>query len=137
MSYESTWETLVSEFDNQWAATPISWPNVPFTPPDPPADFVKFHPIPGQSTKKELGRSGIIRHPGVLTVGVNVPAGGGEHDARQHADSILSIFEESTFGSSPAIVFKQGWITPNGRSTDGSWYEVNTHIPFEWDESPA
>lgn len=137
MGYEKTWETMVSEFDDQWSATPISWPNVDFTPPDPPAPFVKFNPIPGEAVKKELGRNGIIRHPGVLTIGVNVPTGQGEHDARQHADSILAIFEENDYGSSPALVFKQGWITPNGRSSDGSWYEINAHIPYEWDESPA
>lgn len=143
MGYESTWESMVNYFDQNYNATPIAWSNTNYDPQDNldangnPKPFTKFNPLPGQSVKKELGRSGIIRHPGVLTLGINVPTGIAEHDARMYADTARSVLEEESIGSNPVIVFKQGWITPNGRSDDGSWYEINTNINYEWDETPA
>jgi len=133
MGFEQARTDLRTHFYNNWTATPIQWPNAEFDPPDPPEAFVKFNTQPGNSTKIELGQNGASRYPGVLFLGVNVPAGSGDGLTAQYFDDLRTMFEFQDIG---IVRVKEFQPTTVGLSDDGVWYQENANFGFEWNERP-
>jgi hypothetical protein len=133
MSFEQATKDLRTHFHDNWSKTPISWPNVEFEPPNPPDDFIKFNTQDGSSTKLEVGKSGMSSYPGVLFLGINVPAGSGRGQVKKYQDDIRDIFEFESIGIVNVREFQPSVI---GKSEDGNWWQENANFGFEWLERP-
>jgi hypothetical protein len=133
MGYEQATTDLRTHFYNNWSATPISWPNASFSPPDPPDDFVKFNTQPGNSSKLEVGKSGLSEYPGVVFFGINVPAGQGRNGAMVHVDDLCDMYEFTNIG---VVMVREAKVTNVGQSGDGVWYQVNCNFGYRWQERP-
>lgn len=133
MSFEQATNDLRTYLNDNWTATPISWPNVEFEPPEPPDDFLKFNTQDASSTKLEVGKSGMSEYPGVLFLGINVPAGSGRRQAKKYQDDLRNLFEFENIGIVDVRNFQP---TVVGKSEDGIWWQENANFGFRFLERP-
>jgi hypothetical protein len=71
---------------------PVSWPNLPFTPPD-SSPYGRVYVLPAQTVGQDL--EGHMRtYQGILQLNIIIPAGSGVSQARGLAKSIADAFPE-------------------------------------------
>jgi len=133
VSFKQAEADLRTYFSDNWSSTPISWPNVEFKPPEPPAPFVKYNIQDAASSKLEVGRSGMSEYPGVLFFGINIPAGSGRNLIKKYQDDLRELFEYENIGIVSVREFQPATV---GRSDDGIWWQENANFGFRFLERP-
>lgn len=133
MSFKQAETDLRTYFNDNWTATPISWPNVSFEPAEPPAPFIKYNIQDAASSKLEVGRSGMSEYPGVLFFGINIPAGNGRNLVKKYQDDLRELFEFENIGIVSVREFQPATV---GRSDDGLWWQENANFVFRFLERP-
>lgn len=126
MSYETEANAIRGRWANEWAdATPTAYENRPFSPPDPPAPWVRLTIRNAESHQADLGPTPRYRHPGMIYVQVFTPHGSGDGEARALGDQAAGIFRGQSFGG---VVCRSASVIPQG--SDGTWYQVNVVCDF-------
>lgn len=142
MSYaaERTW--IRTRLQTLWVTgsaerTPIAWDNVAFSPPEPPAPWIRPTITAQRAYAAEIGTAGIRRHDGALIVEVFTPAMTGTNENDVLCDAIAALFRDV---SESGIRFDQPFVIPIGIRTDtgrvgseGAWYKQDVICPFERD----
>lgn len=125
MSFEALRESIETRFATQWGATtPVSYTNLPFTPPS--GSWVRLAVLPGQGqTWGITGTAGYVRDTGVIAVQVFVSTDQGTKAAMDLVDLITPIFEHKRFDG---ILTRTASVNVVGPS-DG-WLQINVTIPF-------
>lgn len=123
---------ITSRLDSAWnGVTPISFPNVNFTPPNPQDSWIALHINDGASQQISIGAlPAVIRYTGVIYVQVFTVRDIGSGEALALADAVKNIFNN--------------WCGVNVRCyaariktvgvDDNGWFQVNVSIPFIRDE---
>ena len=118
-------------FNTGWAgATPISYENEAFTPPD-NGPFVSLVVRPDSAFQHEIGSTRVtFRHPGLIFVMIFSPPDEGNNASLVLADAAADIFrrQSSTF-TDGRILYRAPSITPIG-ITDEGYFHVNVVIPY-------
>lgn len=127
MSYSSEETDIQTRFSTAWGATtPVSYPNVDFTPPV-DAAWVQFSLLGGAAQQVDLGTTATFRNIGVIVVQIFVPTGSGVAVAMGHADSAAAIFRRASFSG---VTCRAPAIRRVGVDDSDTWYQVNVEIPF-------
>lgn len=98
MNFKATESAIRAFFNTGWAAaTPISWPDTPFTPPD-SATWVRFTMKNNDTFQASTGAPGAnrFRTVGFIYIDIFQPAGQGSTDARTKADTAAALFRGNT-----------------------------------------
>ena len=127
MSYAAEREAIETRFAAAWTATPIAWDNVDFTPPEGP--WVRLHIVNGEAFQASMGSPVLVRHPGLIQIEINTPAGIGSGTAMTLADQACAIFRFALFdgivcrsASKHRLIDREGWSV------------ALVEIPFQRDE---
>ena len=136
MGYKDEFESLMNYFQNKWQPvreTPIAWPNVAFTPPDPPSPWLRVSLQDGQSAYISAGVPGanVSRYAGVLIIQIFVPVKTGEGLCREPADDICGYFRNKTVGN---VRFASVSAELSSNSLADGWLQMNVNAPFTRDE---
>lgn len=112
-----------------WAATPISWPNRDFTPPE-SSEWIAVSIRAGDSQQIEIGSPTIThRHSGLVYVQIFSPIGKGDKAALDIADQIAALFRRYRQSvTNGGIVFRTPTIRAVG--VDGAFFQVNVSVPY-------
>lgn len=123
---------IVSRFVTEWVdATPISLPNVDFTPPNPQASWVAINIVDGDSNQISIGSlPAVIRYAGMIYVQIFTKLDIGYGDALELADAVKAIFNNWCGVNVRCYAAKIKTIGSDGNG----WYQVNCSIPFIRDE---
>lgn len=134
-NYAEEYKALAQQFDEQWRTVPlgatyltlISWENIAFTPPNPPASWVEYRVLNGESVQATFGAPGsnTFRHNGVVSINIYVPSGQGKPAALALADRATAIYRvQRTDG----ILFRAPSVNILG--DDGGYFRVNVSVSF-------
>lgn len=131
MSYLAQDNEIQTKFRTSWGTTtPISWPNVDFTPPD--GSWCRFSVNDGESGQIGLGSlPATIRYSGTIYIQIFTKQNIGTSAALTLADQAKLIFN-NWCGTTVACYAAR--VKKVGNTTDG-WYQVNVSIPFRRDEN--
>ncbi len=109
----------------------VNWPNVSFTPPNPPAIWMRVNIFSGEAVQLTIGSvTNAHRFPGVIVIQIFAPLNAGDKDILAMADTVAGIFRNwcgTTVSCGTATVKAIG---PDGQG----WYQVNVVIRFHRDE---
>lgn len=129
-------DAMFQAFKDAWEdRTPVDWPNVARSGPhlrDGKASWAAVDISHDGSDQHSFGQEGerTFTRTGGITVRVFVPAGErGLTPASDLATVAANAFEGKTHGG---VRFYRVGVKTVGR--DGSWYQVNAHADFEFDE---
>lgn len=128
MTFEAQRAAIEQRFKAAWTATPVAWPNVAFTPPDPPAPWVRLHIQDAMADQVSLGPTSLDRYSGVVYIMIFVVLGQGLAEARRLADLAAPIFRKQIFDGVTCAVPYLRDIGP-----DAPFYHVNLLVPFLYD----
>ncbi len=113
-----------------WTATPIAWPNVPFTPPE-TGNWLKVDFLWGTGQIATKDGLGII--VGVLQLAVFGPKDIGDGDLDEDAEAARAIFNQVRMASpNEAVMF--GAVSGPVKQMEESWRSVIVSAPFEVQE---
>ena len=133
MSFKTAQNAITAHFASGWATT-IAYDNVEYTPPNPPAAWVRITVQPGLGESASLGAT-LERQYGDIFVQVFTPENTGTAtaaDTAQNAADRLRFKRIARTGDRDVRTFAAS-IKRIGNS-DG-WYQINVTIPFEYDDS--
>jgi hypothetical protein len=117
---------------------PVAWPNITFTPPQPPEAWVRFTVVDVKGQQIEMGSANNThRVYGSLILQVFWPADEGDGDALALGDALGELYRQQIFNF-PDTPFS-GHVRmrdPNVREIgrDGAFWQVNVTIPFHRDD---
>ena len=94
--------------------------------------FIRLTVIPGLTNDVSFGATRTERTYGVAIAQVFVPVGHGDNSALKIADTIRSAFRST---NSSGVDYLNPYIDNIGVVDAGAFYQVNVHIPFEYDET--
>jgi hypothetical protein len=126
MSYEAERASIEGRLNDNWSTTAIAYENVDFDPPNDTA-WVRLSILNGESRYRTVNNG--KRHTGVISVQLFVPRNSGTNTARNYADTLAGIFDNSNFNGiicRTASIFTQ--------SLEDEWLQLNINIPFWRDE---
>ena len=121
MTYAAERAAIETRFRDAWSATPVAWPNVPFTPPA--TAWVRFRLLSGAASNETLANG--VAYPGIIDIGVFVPEGVGTGQAATLADDAAAIFSNQRFSG---VTCGAAYAIPVGES-DG-WHQVTVTVPY-------
>lgn len=132
MSYAEAHNEIREHLFMSWAdATPIAWPNVNFTPPNPQSSWIRLSISDGDSNQMELGSNpATIRYAGIIYVQIFTRLDIGDAVALQLADTVKQIFNN---WCGVSVRCRAAKIKVIGNDGNG-WYQVNVVVPFYRDE---
>jgi len=132
MGHSADASTIRQRFDAQW---PIEQPtithtfgDVETTPPETVA-WVRLNILSGAQTQVSMGKLRRFRRVGVVVVQIFVPAGSGDGEAREYADSVAEVFQGRTING---VIFRGTGLTRVGIS--GAWVQYNASTPYQADD---
>jgi hypothetical protein len=131
--YAEEFNVLAGAFAAEWnGRIPVAWPNVVFSPPNPPAPWCRFTVLNAAASAMTIGSPGRNRvvHPGRAIIQFFAPRGSGEMAARQRADEAAEIFLKLAL---PGYRFFIPSISPAGPPMADVWHQVNMDCPFQRD----
>jgi len=133
MGHSADAQTIRQRFAAEW---PNVQPNVPVTygdseTPDHPDDqsWVRLTVLSGDQNQVSMGQLRRFRRPGVVVVQIFVPAGSGDGEARELADSVASVFQGRTING---VIFRGTGLNRVG--VDGAWVQYNATTPYQADD---
>jgi hypothetical protein len=126
MSYAAERQAIEGRFAANWAATPIAWDNVDFTPPEAP--WAHLHIVNGDAYQASMGSPVLVRHPGVIQVEILAPAGTGSGTAMALVDQACAIFRFALFDG---IVCRAP--TKHRLMDREGWSATLVEVPFQRD----
>ena len=118
-------------FNAGWAgATPVAYPNEPFTPPE-DAAYAVLSINADDAFQHEIGGPNLtFRHPGLIFIMIFSPPDEGNNAALVLADTAATIFRrKSSTIVDGRILYRAPSIETIG-ITDEGWYQVNVIIPY-------
>jgi len=131
MGHSTDAQTIRQRFDTEW---PLAQPgvrytfgDVEFSPPENEA-WVQLHILSGEQRQVSMGKYRRFRRIGVVMVQIFVPAGSGDGEARELADSVTAIFEGRTVNG---VIFRGTGLNRVG--VTGSWVQWNAATPYQAD----
>lgn len=133
MDIESAYAEIVAFFDNGYAdASPVSYPDIEFTPPNNETYAVfNCQEVGGTQASTGAPSNNRFRHFGIVTVQIFQPSGSGSKDAREKAKAALAVFmgKKTTNG----IIFSD--VAANTIGNDGNgFYQINVTTAFRYDQ---
>lgn len=132
MSYLNEHNQIRGRLNTSWAnATPIAWPNLNFTPPNPQVPWIRLFISDGDSNQIDLGANpATIRYAGLIFIQVFTKVDEGDAEALQLADSAKNIFHN---WCGETVRCRAAKVKVIGNDGFG-WYQINVAIPFYRDE---
>lgn len=142
MSYDRVRRTLESKLANEWTATPIRWPDVPFNP-EVTLAYIAPHVLFGDSSQASLNLDAaskrMYRSMPVLMIQVFTPELEGAGPALRYIDTLIGMFRslQIVIAAGDTLIFYDPSVTRVGVS-DG-WLQYSLAASFRWDhfEEPA
>lgn len=136
MSFATVTNALNATFNTAWAsATPIAWPNVEFTKPNPQSAWVRVVVDGNVAGQAAFGDGVLHRTSGLVFIQVFVPDNDGPNEANTLSQSAADALQykriEYVSGGRPIRTW--GAVIRSIGNSDG-WYQVNVTIPFDYDE---
>jgi len=124
VSFEALRESIETRFADNWSETPVSYVNVPFTPPA--GNWVRLAILTGDGQAWGItGTAGHVRDRGIIAIQVFVATDTGTKPAMDLVDAAKAIFEYQRFDG---ILTRAASVSSIG-PTDG-WLQTNVTIPF-------
>lgn len=136
MTPDAIIQAIHTYFHANWAATPVAYDNLAFTP---PADgkWVRCSVLPGKKFSREIGPGGISRRVGVVKVQVFTPAGCGVQVGFALGAQVEALFEgqdvDGVFFASGDDVDQEGPSTVDSGVTNGNQQHTVTCPFWAWD----
>lgn len=119
---------------NGGTAPIVQWPDDEENPPPADQAFARIRLIHGQSVQSTFGTAGQRRftRPGIVSVQIFAPItkGGGSTLAQNLATIARNAYEG--VGTASGILFRRSRTKEVGG--DGTWYQINVTVEFEYDE---
>lgn len=124
---------IKARFDSTWTATPVQWPNIPFTEPVSQI-WIAVHVLNGQSSQASVNTVALYRYVGSITVQVIVPKDKGEPQALAFIDQLEAHWRRKEFSTTSGgrIVTSTPWWN-QGREVNGK-YQIAYNVPFRRDQ---
>lgn len=137
MTYQAEAAAIRTRFSTEWDdTTPIAWPNVNFTPPNPPSAWVRFTILPATASQSEIGANPLYRHTGFVVIQVFTPDNAGPGEAEQLAEQACGIFRGVTAGGIRYQGPRNEAPVVQTIGNDGNgWYQVNARISYTRDST--
>lgn len=123
--YAAEEQAILAHLDEHYSSLPVAWPNQPFKRPD-ASGWVEVRVTDQEAFRVTLGASHRVRHPGMLMATVHWPAGEASQPALGEADTIASLFRDTTI--TPGLTFRSPTVRKLG--PDDGWYRVQVTAPF-------
>lgn len=123
-SYSAEQLAILNRLGDNWTRTPIRWPNIASA----PTEESHVEPVVNRAeafNASVSAASKLVRHPGLLTLNIRVPLGGGDVVALDYADELAALFRNVTVDS---ITFRAPTVRDLG--PEGAWYRVQVDCPF-------
>lgn len=132
MNFSDATKAMRSYFHGEWGGlTPVAYDDVPFEKPD-EEPWVRFTIRHNEGYQASIGNPGSNRHrrEGVIFAQVFTPEGNASKNAREFADTIMSMFIGVNH---EGIHFHN--VVPREIGNDGlGWYQINVSISFWYDQ---
>lgn len=128
MSYAAQQQAILGRLNAEWTTTPIAWPNSAFRPVT-GAAWLEARVVTQDAFNVDLVSNRRVRHPGLLSLTLYVPANEGDGEALAMADTLSAIFRNVNVSG---CIFRAPTVRPLG--ADGAWYRVQVDAPF-WRDS--
>ena len=133
--YEAVVAAYLADMTANQPEVVLAWENVKFDPDEAFPSYSEadaFTRLNFQHTPGEAGNAGLgnryFRRGGIIIVQVFTRANTGRARSNDVVDSVLLFFETT---SVPGIWFRGQ--SPSEAGDDGSWYQVNVSIDFDYD----
>lgn len=130
---EEARKAIEAEISDGWSATPIAWPNRPFSTVSVTA-YIRPIIIWGRAVRLTIGSGGINRVTGLLSVDIFTQRGTGRGTALGYVDDVRDLFNRVTIAGIPDVRFKAPTGAVPFPATGEAWGMVNVAMPFELDE---
>lgn len=127
MSFDTVRRDIEKRVVDNWATTRVAFDNVEFTPKD-GEDWIRVQIFDGTANRINIGRVGVHRHPGLLTLQLFVPGKTGTKVLRGYGDTLSTLFRDVQFNG---ITCRTPSFSYVGES-DG-WAQANITVPYYWD----
>ena len=118
-------QAIETHFNTEWTATPIAWPNVPFTAPD--GSWVRFNNLPDMTETIEIGPGGVGIRLGVVKIQIFTLPNIGSRTGANLAATAEGVFHLQNVAG--GVKFKSAYTTDNGLSTS-MWYQHTVNAPW-------
>ena len=131
MSPASAASAIETAIASGWTATPIAWPNVPFTPPT-DGSWLKVNFLWGNG--QILTKGGLASIVGILQLAVFTPNDMGDGDVDASAETARALFNQLRLASpNQDVMF--GSVSGPVKQNEESWRSVVLSCPFECQET--
>lgn len=123
MTPEEIRSSIMTELNDNWTKTPISWPNREFS--SSGTAFIEPTILMGDSFELEKGDNGVGLRTGVFMINVYALPGSGNGVPLGYAGSLETIFRRKNVDE---IFFEEPSTYEIGQN--GNYYQVAVSIPF-------
>ena len=132
MSYVNAHKEILSRFKDGWGATtPISWPNVSFTPDNKQKNWVRISIKDVESVQMDMGSpSKTFRSNGLIFIQAFSQPNTGPYDLLDLADKAANVFRN---WCGVSVRCRAASVKDASSGADG-WYQILVTIPFQRDE---
>lgn len=136
MSFGTARNAINAAFDTAWAdQTPVEWPNVEFTKPNPKSAWVRITVDGNLAGQAGFGDGVLHRNSGLIFVQVFIPDNDGPADADTYAQSAANALQYKRIDHISGGRPLRTWgATQRTVGNQDGWYQVNVTIPFDYDE---
>lgn len=132
-NYAEEQQAIMNRIQDNWSLTDVAYPNTKFDPAD--EAYIEPRVIRQEAFNADLVPSPNkkIRHPGLLSVNIRVPANSADGYALTLADAFADLFRNVTF---EGISFQAPTVRDAGPEgtfsslVQGAWYRVQVDCPF-------
>lgn len=128
MSYAVEQKAILSHLAANWTTTPVAYPNAAYKPVT-GAAWLEARVIRQDAFNVDLVPNRRVRHPGLVSLTLHVPANQGDGAALEMADTLAAVFRNRNVSG---CLFRAPTVRPVG--TDGAWYRVQVDAPY-WRDS--
>ena len=132
MSFASQYNEIQGRLNTQWGVkTPISWPNVSFTPPNPQASWIRLVIKDTEAVQIDIGADkSTFRNAGVIYVSVFGKPNTGTDALAKLADDAAAVFRN---WCGINVRCRAASVQDLGIDQSG-WYMFQVKIPYQRDE---
>lgn len=135
MPHATDASTIRNEMNDNWAiqqpTVVLTFSDVNYKPVEGKA-YIRVNILPGDQTQVSMGDLRRFRRIGVVAVQIFVPAGSGDGQAREIADSVATILQGRTLSG---VILRGTGLTRVG--VEGAWSMWTADTPYQADDCVA
>jgi hypothetical protein len=137
-SYKNMRDAVKDRIIANWTATPIHWANTRYNPAagGVQTPWIRPRVVDQGAEQVGIGPTGFNRLIGDVHCSIFVPAGTGDDEAKQYADSFRDLFKRGYILSTASRPMIFGTPEVADAIEDEDWYQVPVVCPFTFDEVP-